>query len=487
MKLTAKCDSFPMEVTEGSSKVTIYRQVNPSRRRNPDTQEWEPTGKVFDEYVLAYYSGLRDVLDKTTGQPRQVPKLVRKKFADLAEAQREARFVVNRLANAEGEVLKLSGLDRLAYVDAMQELRQWRPDARLSRAIADYTAAMKRLPDGVPLAVVVEEYLKRHPSGLQVKTVRQVMDEMIATKAKAGRSQAYVTELEVRLGRFAKAFAVPIATVTGRQVQEWIHGLGLGPRSQNNFSRVVRTLFGFARARSYVPRDFDELDALEWADDDGGEIEIFTPTELRQLFDACARPVIERGQTRDRSCMIPYLAIAAFAGLRAAEIKRLDWSEVHLTGPEKFIEVKASKAKTASRRIVPILDNLAEWLAPFAQSEGPLVPYERTDKQLFEYLGPAAGVPWKRNGLRHSFISYRVAIINDVGQVALEAGNSPQMVFRNYRQLTTQTQAKDWFALRPPSGQPNIIAYPGLPAGQPLAPEAPAAEAQPLTAATANA
>ena len=37
-------------------------------------------------------------------------------------------------------------------------------------------------------------------------------------------------------------------------------------------------------------------------------------------------------------------------------------------------------------------------------------------------------VEWKKNGLRHSFISYRVAEIQNVNQVALECGNSPEVI-----------------------------------------------------------
>ena len=148
--------------------------------------------------------------------------------------------------------------------------------------------------------------------------------------------------------------------------------------------------------------------------------------------------------------MIPYLAIGAFAGLRSAEIARLDWSEVHLTGPERFIEVKASKSKTASRRIVPVSDNLAAWLAPHARPDGQMVPYLRFDKQLFQFIAPTAGVTWKRNALRHSFISYRVATIKNVHQVSLEAGNSANMIFKHYRQLVTETAATEWFGIMPP-------------------------------------
>jgi hypothetical protein len=57
---------------------------------------------------------------------------------------------------------------------------------------------------------------------------------------------------------------------------------------------------------------------------------------------------------------------------------------------------------------------------------------------------------WKHNALRHSFISYRVADIQNVAQVALEAGNSPQMIFKHYRELVRPAAAKEWFAIVPP-------------------------------------
>ena len=53
--------------------------------------------------------------------------------------------------------------------------------------------------------------------------------------------------------------------------------------------------------------------------------------------------------------------------------------------------------------------------------------------------------------LRHSFISYRVADIQNVAQVALETGNSPRMVFSNYRELVRPADAKKWFAITPAS------------------------------------
>jgi hypothetical protein len=66
---------------------------------------------------------------------------------------------------------------------------------------------------------------------------------------------------------------------------------------------------------------------------------------------------------------------------------------------------------------------------------------------------------WKHNALRHSFISYRVAQTQNVAQVALEAGNSPQIIFSNYRELVRPTNAENWFSIVP-KATANVIQLP---------------------------
>ena len=53
------------------------------------------------------------------------------------------------------------------------------------------------------------------------------------------------------------------------------------------------------------------------------------------------------------------------------------------------------------------------------------------------------------NGLRHSFCSYRLAVTKSAAQVALEAGNSPKMLFENYRELGTEKDALAYFGILP--------------------------------------
>ena len=53
------------------------------------------------------------------------------------------------------------------------------------------------------------------------------------------------------------------------------------------------------------------------------------------------------------------------------------------------------------------------------------------------------------DGLRHTFISYRLAIVKDFPQVAMEAGNSVEIIQRHYNKRATEKEAKTFFALTP--------------------------------------
>jgi hypothetical protein len=65
-------------------------------------------------------------------------------------------------------------------------------------------------------------------------------------------------------------------------------------------------------------------------------------------------------------------------------------------------------------------------------------------------------IPWRKNALRHSFISYRVAKTDNVDKVALEAGNSAAVIRSNYLKMVTSAQGRRWFAIKPPTGQKII-------------------------------
>ena len=71
--------------------------------------------------------------------------------------------------------------------------------------------------------------------------------------------------------------------------------------------------------------------------------------------------------------------------------------------------------------------------------------------------GKEAPFRWKRNGLRHSFCSYRLAVLKNAHEVSLEAGNSPNMIFKHYRELVGPEDAQAWFSTSPIQDASNIL------------------------------
>jgi integrase len=132
-----------------------------------------------------------------------------------------------------------------------------------------------------------------------------------------------------------------------------------------------------------------------------------------------------------------------------AELNRLDWSAFDLE--RGIIELRAGQAKTAARRLIPITDNLRAWIEPLPRA-GKVVRTVLLHREVTA-LVRALKMEWPRNVLRHSFITYRVAKVKSADQVALEAGNSPSVIFKNYRELATEAQADDWFGILPKDGQ----------------------------------
>src|SRR5260370_2098970 len=149
--------------------------------------------------------------------------------------------------------------------------------------------------------------------------------------------------------------------------------------------------------------------------------------------------------------------MGGLAGLRRAEIERLDWEDdVRLD--DLFIEVKASTSKTASRRLVPIQPNLAEWLAPYRTRRGRVCPQNLRKHIDDDRDRVQLRARWPQNGLRHSFGSYHLAHFRDAAKLALEMGNSPAMIFKHYREVVKPKDAELYSAIRPKRKR-NIAAF----------------------------
>jgi integrase len=330
---------------------------------------------------------------------------------DPADAKTHASKVAKHLASFGGTSLLLTGEQLLAYRRAIEILG----DVPVDVAVGEWAAGKAK---------------RREEAKAQEVDVADIVREMLSAKDQAGRSHAHVRDLRHRLERFADAFHCPLASVTPAQVSEWLLKLKLAPRSRNNFLTAVRSLVRFAERRGHVQKGRVDLLGVERAESPPSEVSIYAPEELGRLVAA------------SREDFLPFVAIGALAGLRTAELCRLDWHEVN----EDYIMVAALKAKTRSRRLVPVCPALSALLRPYRGMEGKVVPMENVER-LQALTAQAARVDRKKNGLRHSYGTYRLALVKNEAQVALEMGNSPAMLFSNYRGLSTSDAAQRWFSV----------------------------------------
>jgi hypothetical protein len=148
----------------------------------------------------------------------------------------------------------------------------------------------------------------------------------------------------------------------------------------------------------------NDVDA-NWEDEDDWDGNcLLTPAQLQDLLKA----IPER--------LIPTLAFSAFHGVRRSELLRMHWGMVK----EDTITVpKIVARKIGRRRVIPFLPAAAAWVTPLEQPKGRIAPSNDRFNQLKEIAKKIGIDPWPQNVLRHSVISYRLAILKLVTCSAL--------------------------------------------------------------------
>jgi len=349
----------------------------------------------------------------------------RKFFKTKAEADAERLRQITTLARHGREAVGLSPAELSSIVQARKKL------AKHGKTIED-------------AATFYLDYMERIRR-CKV-TVAELSSEVVEAKRKDGRAPMYVADLKKRLARFVADFGERlIAGITVEELDDWLRGLDCSPKTRMNFRANVGVLFSYAERRRMI----DSNPILRTARPKLADLppEIFTVDELSALLTAAVKRAPD---------VVPMLAIGAFAGVREAEIKRLDWSEVDQK--RGHIEIKSSKAKSARRRIVEMQPNLREWLRPYAEMTGLVVP-ANSRKKLALVRKAAKLARWPTNGLRHGYASYRLAAIHDAPRVGSELGHaSPQMLYSTYRELVLPEEAIRYWQITPEKTA-NIVAF----------------------------
>jgi integrase len=290
-------------------------------------------------------------------------------------------------------------------------------------------------PFGKSITDAVQHYVAYLKAAEKSCTASQLVNEILAAKKADGLSVRHLADLRARLSKFAEKFdGKPVATITPREIDDWLRSLPVSPVTRNNFRKVTVLAYSFAVKRGYATSN--PALATEKAREPKTKPGILTVEQVTALL-VNAQPEI-----------LPYIAIGLFAGLRRAEIERLDWSEIDFD--EGHIEVTAEKSKSkVANRFVTIQPNLREWLLPLRKHRGNVTP-QQNFRELFDQARESAGIDeWPDNALRHSYASCHLAHFRDAKGLALEMGHTDSgMLFNHYRALVRSKEAERFWNIR---------------------------------------
>lgn len=312
-------------------------------------------------------------------------------------------------------------------------------------------AAIRRMLDADPSLGLVDEFLAWRAKARPQKLVDAAIEEFLTVKeANRGRSIQNLRTLRRDLLPLRKLHGTRVlADITVAEVEGLIGKASHSARTRRNRRASLVTFFRWCREREYLPEGRTVAEKAETPIVADTIPETYTPDELQKMLAAVKLEYL------------PWLALSAFAGIRREEIyplaggtkSPLDWSDFKWS--RGIIEIRPETAKTRRRRIVPILPVLRAWLEPVKGVAGPVgataPPHKlgrgKDAEPETKRLGALVG-GWRRNALRHSFISYRAPVVG-LGQTALEAGNSESEARRSYNDAKGKDEAEAWFSVFP--------------------------------------
>lgn len=404
-------------------------------------------GLDFDVWQL---SDGRLAFDYAHGSARKVIKRT-----SLEKLRLEAERIALSIVNADTAAKGMSADDHRIYIAARDVLAPHRRD--VDAVARDASEALRILGESstVSFSDLARFYISRNPKRIATPATAEIVRELVATRVEKGRSEIYVRNLTCDLGRFAEAFP-DLAVCDEVKIRDYLREIlaeGASQRRRDNIRDAIVTMFRFARQKEWLSPDHTTAaERVERIAPGVDEVSTYTPAEIFLM--------LEKISAKWR----PFLAIGAFAGLRNSEILRLEWSAVKWD--EQVIAVKRSIArKIRLARQAPLLPNLADWLTEYRDHHGKILRYRDEKTALkalsgeIERLQKETGIPWKKNAARHSFGSYRLAVLKNPAQLAMEMGNSEAKIRANYNDPKSEPEATAWFRTTP-SSLDNVLPLP---------------------------
>jgi hypothetical protein len=303
------------------------------------------------------------------------------------------------------------------------------------------------------LSEIVGDYIKSWEERNASKTLSFAWTSYIKQLKKDGASEAHQKNHKRTLKRFKLLHETLLTDLTAKDIEEVIGG---SSKSYFNVQlRELRSVLNYGISEEWLTTSpIKKKGAFKKRK--LGEVEIYTPQEIKALMDTTRRLYPE---------LVPAMAVMAFAGIRpdhlSGEITKIEWGHILTATRDKTIELPASVTKTGKRRTIKIRPVLASWLQWHKDSGGVTTglvcpekgePLRTKLREIFNAT-KVNGVRVERiqDGLRHSFGSY-LSKSESLDKAEQELGHAGgrELLNRHYRQDIKAALASSFWALRAP-------------------------------------
>ncbi len=361
--------------------------------------------------------------------------------ADLSDTGKRKREFFN--TKAEGDAFASDRSRKKAFLDEDLPLFSASDAVRIAKAL-DLVGGLEALEEAA------REWKQKRPVGTSV-TVKQAFDQYYHAKTVEGRGKEYLGTIRVYLGKILDSFgARQMSSITGTELTRWFDLLQghdhkgktypLSPTTKKNIHVVVNSLFEWCCRRDFIARN--PMRGVPRPKPTRPKREIFTVDEMERALKIIEGPDLV------------YIALGAFAGLRASEIEGnqdhegIQWEDLDF----KRKEINVSEERTKKRgRIVKMEAAFIRIMKRTnIKSKGPIVKlFDHELAAMRERIVKAGNMDkWPENGLRHSFGSYHLGAFENAPLTSLQIGHTnPSMTLNHYARAVSKSDALRYWAL----------------------------------------
>lgn len=321
-------------------------------------------------------------------------------------------------------------------------------EGAVRRLLEDVTGARTWLDGAADLTTAARWYAENGPLKVKRTTAAVAIARFLAEYKSAPKATR--TTFTTELDGFSKKFpAMMLMELDEGRLFAWVHRqVGAespespAPRTLRNRITTWVTFLNRSRDWGLLPPGKHAGDLLRKPTIPDAGKAILSIDQGRALLAAVRKrePKLEA-----------YLLIAGWLGLRPSEVQRLTWGGFEWD--RGYLHVSAAVAgKTSSERYVPVDARLMARMREIFLASKKKPAAKVCGFRSREFLSVLAREEkilesWPPDVLRHSFCSYRIAVVKSLDEVANEAGNSPAILKSNYRKPLRAEDGALWWDL----------------------------------------